>query len=127
MEIHDKSRCTNSIDIIFNFDCKGFTGTPFLDNYPTYEYIKSGVMTTTPIPDLIDRSFYLHSNNENIAENYAQKFQKFQGENNNVFTLYSKSEFIQNAISEEEILVYILKNYININSIVDLCGIFKKM
>ena len=36
MEIHDKSRCVNSIDIVFNFDCKGFTGTPFIDNYPTF-------------------------------------------------------------------------------------------
>ena len=36
MEIHDKSRCTNSIDVIFNFDIKGFTGTPFIDNYPTH-------------------------------------------------------------------------------------------
>ncbi len=42
MEIHDRSRCTNSIDVIFNFDCKGFTGTPFLDNYPAYQTIKSG-------------------------------------------------------------------------------------
>jgi len=40
MEIQDKSRSVNSIDVIFNFDCKGFTGTPFIDNYPTYQYIK---------------------------------------------------------------------------------------
>ena len=40
MEIHDKSRCVNSIDVIFNFDCIGFTGTPFIDNYPTFQYIK---------------------------------------------------------------------------------------
>lgn len=39
MEIHDKSRCVNSIDVVFNFDCLGFTGTPFIDNYPTYSYI----------------------------------------------------------------------------------------
>jgi hypothetical protein len=40
MEIRDKSRSVNSIDIIFNFDCIGFTGTPFLDNYPTADYIR---------------------------------------------------------------------------------------
>jgi hypothetical protein len=40
MEIRDKSRSCNSIDIIFNFDCIGFTGTPFLDNYPTADYIR---------------------------------------------------------------------------------------
>ena len=32
----------NSIDVVFNFDCLGFTGTPFIDNYPTFSYIKSG-------------------------------------------------------------------------------------
>ena len=42
MEIRDKSRSVNSIDIIFNFDCIGFTGTPFLDNYPTADYIRLG-------------------------------------------------------------------------------------
>ena len=26
--------------VIFNFDCTGFTGTPFIDNYPNYLYIK---------------------------------------------------------------------------------------
>ena len=40
MEIRDKSRSVNSIDIVFNFDCIGFTGTPFLDNYPTAAYIR---------------------------------------------------------------------------------------
>jgi hypothetical protein len=42
MEIRDNSRSVNSIDIIFNFDCIGFTGTPFLDNYPTADYIRLG-------------------------------------------------------------------------------------
>ena len=42
MEIRDKSRSVNSIDIIFSFDCIGFTGTPFLDNYPTASYIRHG-------------------------------------------------------------------------------------
>ena len=41
MEIRDESRSVNSVDIVFNFDCIGFTGTPFLDNYPTYAYLRS--------------------------------------------------------------------------------------
>jgi hypothetical protein len=61
MEIQDKSRSVNSIDIIFNFDCKGFTGTPFIDNYPTYPYIKKRL--NEPIPSLIYKDFYLHGNN----------------------------------------------------------------
>lgn len=32
MEIRDGSRSVNSVDIMFNFDIIGFTGTPFLDN-----------------------------------------------------------------------------------------------
>ena len=36
MEVRDRSRSVNSIDVIFNFDCIGFTGTPFIDNYPTF-------------------------------------------------------------------------------------------
>ena len=25
---------------VFNFDLIGFTGTPFIDNYPTFSYIR---------------------------------------------------------------------------------------
>ncbi len=67
MEIHDRSRSVNSIDVIFNFDCKGFTGTPFIDNYPNFQYIKQKVSNqgdNEKIPDLISRDFYLHSNNK---------------------------------------------------------------
>ena len=31
-----RSVSVNSIDVVFNFDCIGFTGTPFIDNYPTF-------------------------------------------------------------------------------------------
>ena len=34
MEIRDRARSVNSVDVVFNFDCVGFTGTPFIDNYP---------------------------------------------------------------------------------------------
>ena len=40
--IRGRSRSVNSIDVVFNFDCIGFTGTPFIDNYPTFGYIRSG-------------------------------------------------------------------------------------
>ena len=59
MEVRDKSRSVNSIDIVFNFDCVGFTGTPFIDNYPTFAYISSG--RSDAIPQMIDRSFYAYS------------------------------------------------------------------
>ena len=32
--MRDKSRSVNSIDVVFNFDCVGFTGTPLIDTYP---------------------------------------------------------------------------------------------
>ena len=57
--MRDKSRSVNSIDIVFNFDCVGFTGTPFIDNYPTFAYISSG--RSDAIPQMIDRSFYAYS------------------------------------------------------------------
>ena len=87
--MRDKSRSVNSIDVVFNFDCVGFTGTPFIDNYPTFAYISSGSPnpnhdhnpnpTPNPfidnyptfdyissgrsdaIPQMIDRSFYAYS------------------------------------------------------------------
>jgi hypothetical protein len=58
--------------VIFNFDSKGFTGTPFIDNYPTYQYIKEKQQNS--IPDLIDRSFYLHFSNPNLDKEYKNKF-----------------------------------------------------
>ena len=42
MEIRDQSKSVNSIDVVFNFACIGFTGTPFIDNYPTFAYINAG-------------------------------------------------------------------------------------
>ena len=59
MEVRDKSRSVNSIDVVFNFDCVGFTGTPFIDNYPTFAYISSA--RCDEIPQMIDRSFYAYS------------------------------------------------------------------
>ena len=59
MEIRDKSRSVNSIDIVFNFDCIGFTGTPFIDNYPTFSYLRGH--RQDEIPSLIDRSFYVYT------------------------------------------------------------------
>ena len=43
--MRDKSRSVNSIDVVFNFDCIGFTGTPFIDNYPTFATSARGART----------------------------------------------------------------------------------
>ena len=43
----------NSVDVVFNFDCVGFTGTPFIDNYPTSSYIRKESLLLYRI--LIDR------------------------------------------------------------------------
>lgn len=129
MEIHDKSRSVNSVDVIFNFDCTGFTGTPFIDNYPTYEYIR--LKKTGKIPDLIDRTFYLHENSPNRDSVYKEKFIKFQGDNNNILVQYHPSDVIQSLENEESILEYIFKQQtdakLSFNAIVDLCGIFKRI
>jgi hypothetical protein len=73
MEVQDRSRSVNSIDVVLNFDCKGFTGTPFIDNYPTYPYVKA--RKPDPIPSLIYRDFYVHSNAVNM--DWERKFKEF--------------------------------------------------
>ena len=83
----------NSIDVIFNFDCKGFTGTPFIDNYPTYEYIKNKKIAK--IPDLIFKDFYLHSNNKELNQVYRVKLAQFQGDNNHVILKYVDSDWLE--------------------------------
>jgi hypothetical protein len=83
MEIRDESRSVNSIDVVFNFDCLGFTGTPFIDNYPTYSYIRDH--REDKIPDLIDRSFYVYGNMQLSQADFEERFSQFQGQNSNVF------------------------------------------
>lgn len=107
MEIRDRSRSVNSIDCIFNFDCIGFTGTPFLDNYPTYSYIRNG--RRDRIPDMIDRSFYTYSSEGLPSETFKQRFERFQGANSNVMVEYVPSDFIQAAEDELGILSHIFK------------------
>lgn len=102
IEIQDKSRSVNSIDVIFNFDCKGFTGTPFIDNYPTFEYIRNKKIEK--IPDLIYKDFYLHSNHKNIDEVYGSKLLQFQGDNNHVILKYVTSDWLEAITDEEKIL-----------------------
>lgn len=125
MEIRDKSRSVNSIDVVFNFDCIGFTGTPFIDNYPTFAYIKR--QREDKIPDLIDRSFYVYSNDNLSQAQFEERFAQFQGDNSNVLVEYVPSEFIQGAPDELAILLQVFKREgHNFNVLVDLCGIFKK-
>ena len=144
MEIRDRSRSVNSIDVIFNFDCIGFTGTPFLDNYPTYDYICHGRQDR--IPDTIDRSFYAYTGDLLSQKNFEERFAKFQGQNNHVIVEYVPSDFIQSNYDEMATLksIFAREEWSGIltpskkeptntataaygfNAIVDLCGIFKR-
>ena len=149
LEIRDKSRSVNSIDIVFNFDCIGFTGTPFIDNYPTFGYIQSGRQDS--IPDLIDRSFYVYESESVSQEKFEERFMRFQGKNSHVMVKYMSSFFIE-EMSELEILARLFEietmnahesngfgeekmevdgetgseDMNGFNCLVDLCGIFKK-
>jgi len=102
MEIRDKSRSVNAIDCVFNFDCIGFTGTPFLDNYPTFSYIRS--QRQDRIPDMIDRSFYAYTSENLSTEEFKARFTRFQGTNSKVFVEFLSSDFIQTANDELAIL-----------------------
>lgn len=131
MEIQDKSRSVNSIDIVFNFDCIGFTGTPFIDNYPTFAYIRN--QRRDSIPDLIDRSFYVYESEALAQEQFEERFARFQGTNSNVLVEYVSSGFVHSAADELEILSHIFvrearqkEHGCGFNALVDLCGIFKK-
>ena len=134
MEIRDKSRSVNSIDVVFNFDCIGFTGTPFLDNYPTFGYIRAG--RKDDIPDLIDRSFYAYTSDELSVPEFEDRFARFQGQNSNVHVNYVRSDFISNSTDEMAVLESIFSREeragaeggrsVSFNAIVDLCGIFKQ-
>ena len=93
MEIRDRSRSVNSVDVIFNFDVIGFTGTPFVDNYPTFGYIRSGRQDA--IPDLIERSFYAYSSEALDAPTFDARFTAFQGRNHRVLASYCSSDFLQ--------------------------------
>ena len=105
MEIRDRSRSVNSIDVVFNFDCIGFTGTPFIDNYPTFAYIRNG--REDEVPDLIDRSFYAYSSDKLSTAEFEERFTRFQGQNNNVFVEYVSSDFVTDAHDELAVLGYI--------------------
>ena len=134
LEIRDQSRSVSSIDLVFNFDMIGFTGTPFLDNYPSFEYIRQG--RTDEIPHLIDRSFYVYSS-ENLAEDeFQRRFAQFQGKNSHTTCEYVNSNFIRDAKSEMSILESLFEreaeemrcnsNVAKFNAVVDLCGVFKR-
>jgi hypothetical protein len=105
MEIRDKSRSVNSIDIVFNFDCIGFTGTPFIDNYPTFAYIRD--KRDDKIPDLIDRGFYVYTSDGLSTAQFEERFTSFQGTNSNVQVEYVPSDFVESATDELAILKHI--------------------
>ena len=92
---------------MFNFDCIGFTGTPFIDNYPTAAYIRSQRIDT--IPDLIDRSFYAYTSDALSQAEFEQRFACFQAKNSNVLVEYVSSDFVQDAEDELAILSHIFE------------------
>eukprot|EP01094_Clydonella_sp_ATCC50884_P018479 TRINITY_DN341_c0_g1_i1.p1 TRINITY_DN341_c0_g1~~TRINITY_DN341_c0_g1_i1.p1 ORF type:complete len:2401 (-),score=1116.71 TRINITY_DN341_c0_g1_i1:178-7182(-) len=155
MEIRDRSRSVNSIDVVFNFDSIGFTGTPFIDNYPTFAYLRS--QRADRIPDMIDRSFYAYRCENLPREELEARFARFQGQNSNVFVEYVPSDFVSRSSSELAVLEHIFQREsggpvrdrgpaaggdgargaqqaltdgsscaFNFNVLVDLCGIFKR-
>ena len=99
MEIRDKSRSVNSIDVVFNFDCIGFTGTPFIDNYPTFAYIQSH--RADEIPSLIDRSFYAYSSEQLPEADFLARFARFQGTNSDVRVEYVASDALVSTAPDE--------------------------
>jgi hypothetical protein len=106
MEIRDQSRSVNSIDVVFNFDAIGFTGTPFIDNYPTFAYIRNA--REDAIPDMIDRSFYAYSSDTLSDAEFQARFAAFQGQNSNVLVEYVASDFVAKQQHDElAILVHI--------------------
>jgi len=130
MEIRDRARSVNSVDVVFNFDCVGFTGTPFIDNYPTSSYIRKG--TTTRIPDLIDRGFYAHGVEALQEREFEARFRQFQGSNSNVTVRYALSDFVEQG-NELDVLKSVLRedamsdeDHVVPNVLVDLCGVFKR-
>jgi hypothetical protein len=103
------------------------SSTPFLDNYPTFKYIREKREDT--IPDLIDRSFYAYSSEGLSAEAFKERFQRFQGHNDHVEVKYVSSDFIRDSTDEMATLGAILERENGgplFNAIVDLCGVFKR-
>ncbi len=107
MEIRDRSRSVNSIDIVFNFDCVGFTGTPFIDNYPTFAFLRS--RREDAIPDMIDRSFYVYASEQLPTEAFEERFKRFQGKNSDVLVEYVPSAFMQGGADELAILATVFE------------------
>ena len=67
-------------------------GTPFIDNYPTFAFIRSG--REDSIPSLIDRSFYAYASEALDTPTFEARFAAFQGANSDVRVEYVPSEFL---------------------------------
>lgn len=103
--------------------------TPFLDNYPTFEYIRQ--RREDEIPDLIDRSFYAYTSDNLSQEAFEGRFAQFQGNNNNVVVKYVPSDFIRESTDEMATLESLFdleeqSSAQGFNALVDLCGVFKR-
>lgn len=128
--------------VVVNVDCIGFTGTPFIDNYPTFACIRDG--REDAIPSLIDRGFHAYTSDDRTTEQFEERFVRFQGQNNNVLVEHVPSDFVNEAGSELATLEYVFVReeeqalapagagsearaaQASFNVLVDLCGIFKR-
>ena len=101
-------------------------------NYPTADYIRTHRKDN--IPEVIDRSFYAYSSEQISATTFKDRFELFQGTNNNVNVEFVSSDFLQDAlkVGEMETLKAIFEKEHQraqttppFNVVVDLCGVFK--
>jgi hypothetical protein len=103
--------------------------TPFLDNYPTFEYIRK--QRRDDIPSLIDRSFYAYTCEGLASDVFEDRFKQFQGANDQVQARYVCSDFIQSNMAEMDVLRSLFHREMGyhdghvFNVCVDLVGLFK--
>ena len=64
------------MDIVFNLDPIGFTWTPFLDNYPTADYICHE--RKYDIPTMINQYSYVYTSDELLQTEFEARFISFQ-------------------------------------------------
>jgi hypothetical protein len=105
LEICDKSRSVNSIDVAFDLTFIGFTDMSFIYNCPTFSYLRGG--REDAIPDMIDRAFYAYSSNQIPAVDFERRFASFQGRNSNVLVEYVPSDFVAAVHDELQILIHL--------------------
>lgn len=87
---------------------------------------------------MISRHFYAYTSDNLPKEEFERRFASFQGQNSNVLVKYVSSDFIRSSSDEMTTLAAIFEREgafipaggdasgVSFNTIVDLCGIFKR-